>query len=218
MNGVLKKNNCIGVALLAASVLSMFHGDLYAAGRKAAEACPSQDFAQFLPAFTANTKTQQRFTAPTVKSLELKPAAEPTRIEPITIEVKGASLAFPLIPPVGTETEAIKTSAIDDSHVSVVDKRAGNSNIKVLTFTLESCWELKEVENWSINEKDLSASSKPSMSSVENLCFQRGAAYAALGGLEQYPLTKELFEAALENYVCVQRLRVILMPAWRLPA
>lgn len=27
-------------------------------------------------------------------------------------------------------------------------------------------------------------------------------AYAALGSLEQYPLTKELFEAALESYLC----------------
>jgi TPR repeat protein len=202
MTGILKKKNCIGTALLAASVLSMLHGDLHAAERKAVDACPSHDFAQFLTAFAANTETQQRFTAPSVKLLKLKPAAQPTRFEPITTAVKSSRLAFPLILPIRTNSEAIATSVIDDSHVNVIDKRAGNSNIKVLTFARESCWVLKEVEDWSIHEKDLSASNKPSMSSVESNCFQRGVAYAGLGGLEQHPLTNELFEASLENYMC----------------
>lgn len=202
MNSALKKNSCIGAALLAASVLSMFHADLCAADRIAAQACPSQDFAPFLQAFAANTETQQRFTAPTVKSLELKSAVEANRYEPITTEVKSTSLAFPLTLPIGTKLESIETNVIDDSHVTVIDKRAGNSNIKVLAFTRESCWELKGVEDWSISEKDISEQHKPSMSTAENFCFQRGVAYAALAGLEQYPLTKELFEAALENYVC----------------
>lgn len=202
MNAVLKKKNGIGTGLLAVSVLSMFSGAVYAADRKESDACPSKDFAQFLPIFATNAETQQRFTAPIVKFLEMKPAAQPTRYEPITTEVKGASLEFPLILPLGAKIESIETSVIDDSHVTVVDKRAGNSNIKVLAFARESCWMLKEVEDWSINEKYLSASSKPSMSSVENICFKRGVAYAGLGGLEQFPLTKELFEAALENYLC----------------
>ncbi|MGF6150725.1 tetratricopeptide repeat protein [Pseudomonas fluorescens] len=202
MNRILKKKSCLGAAILATSLLSMFQSGAYASDLKA-EVCPSQDFAQFLPAFSVNAETQQRFTAPTVKSLVLKPAAESPRFEPTTTDVKSATLVFPLIAPIGAEKpESLETEVIDDSHVSVVDKRAGNSKIKILKFTRQSCWVLEGVEDWSISEKDLSASSKPSMSSTENFCFQRAEAYAGLGGLEQYRLTGELFEAALENYVC----------------
>lgn len=158
MNGALKKRLNTAAALLATAALSIFHSDLYAADQKAASVCPSLDFAQFLPVFAENAQTQQRFTAPTVKSLALKATAEPTRFEPITTDVKNTSLAFPLIPPMGAETEALEISVIDDNNIDVIDKRAGNSNIKVLAFTRKSCWKLTGVEDWSINKKDLTAS------------------------------------------------------------
>lgn len=40
------------------------------------------------------------------------------------------------------------------------------------------------------------------MSRAENFCEQRAEALGGLGFLEQYPLTVELIEASLENYVC----------------
>jgi TPR repeat protein len=83
-----------------------------------------------------------------------------------------------------------------------VDKRAGNSNIKILNFSRQACWVLEGVEDWSISEKDLVVASKPSMSKAENFCFQRAEVYGGLGGLEQYRLTGEFFEASLENYLC----------------
>lgn len=197
MNGVLKKSNGFAVAVFTALLLSLFHSSVYA------DECPSEDFAKFLPAFSANAETQQRLTAMTVKSLVLKPVGEHGVFEPQTMGVSSSNLAFPLMAPVATDkTEGVEVEAIDDSHFNVVDKRTGNSNIKIFNFSRQACWVLEGVEDWSISEKDLVVASKPSMSIAENLCFQRAVAYEGLGGLEQYRLTGELFEASLENYLC----------------
>jgi TPR repeat protein len=61
---------------------------------------------------------------------------------------------------------------------------------------------LEGVEDWSISEKNLLLASKSRLSQAENFCFQRAEAFRGLGGLEQYRLTGELFEASLENYLC----------------
>ncbi|WJK09801.1 tetratricopeptide repeat protein [Pseudomonas fluorescens] len=197
MNGLLKKRNGFAVAAFTASLLSLFHGSAYA------DECPSEDFSQFLPAFSANAETQQRLTAMTVKSLVLKPVGEHGIFEPQTTGVKSSSLPFPLMSPVGPDkTEGVVVEAIDDSHFNVVDKRAGNSNVKIFNFSRQACWVLEGIEDWSIREKDLVEASNAHMSEAENFCFQRAEAFRGLGGLEQYRLTGELFEASLENYLC----------------
>jgi hypothetical protein len=197
MNGLLKKRNGFAVAAFTASLLSLFNGSAYA------DECPSEDFSQFLPAFSANAETQQRLTAMTVKSLVLKPAGESGNFEPQTTGVKSSTLAFPLMAPVATgKTEGVEVEAVDDSHFNVVDKRAGNSNIKIFNFSRQACWVLEGVEDWSINEKDLEDASTSTLSTAENFCYQRARNYGRLGGLDKYPLTAELFEASLENYLC----------------
>jgi hypothetical protein len=197
MNGVLKKSNGIAIAVFTASLLSLFHGSAYA------DECPSEDFSQFLPAFSANAETQQRLTAMTVKSLVLKPEGEGGALEPQTTEINSSTLAFPLMAPLATDkTDGVEVETIDDSHVNVVDKRAGNSNIKIFNFSRQACWVLEGVENWSINDKDLVEATTPTLSTAENFCYQRARTYGRLGGLDKYSLTGELFEAALENYLC----------------
>jgi uncharacterized protein YecT (DUF1311 family) len=165
-------------------------------------ACPSQDFAQFLPAFSANAESQKRLTAIAVKILLLKRTSDPGRFEPQITAETGAGLAFPLMAAIEGKTEGVEIEPVDDSHVNVVDKRAGNSNIKIFNFAKKPCWALVGVEDWSINEKELIAPSRPGMSRTENFCYLRAEGLGGLGLLEQYPLTKELVEASLENYVC----------------
>ncbi|MEO6677549.1 MAG: sel1 repeat family protein [Pseudomonas sp.] len=197
MNAVLKKKNRFVAVFFTASVLSLFHGSVYA------DECPSEDFAQFLPAFSANAESQQRLTAMTVKSLVLKPAGEHGAFEPKTTGVNSSTLEFPLMESVATDkTESVEVEAVDGSHFNVVDKRAGNSNIKIFNFSRQACWVLVGFEDWSISEKDLVMASKPNMSTAENFCYQRAEAFGGLGGLEQYRLTGEFFEASLENYLC----------------
>lgn len=165
--------------------------------------CPTQDFAQFLPAFSANAESQKRLTAQAVKLLVLKGTSDIGRIVThVTAEV-GRDMAFPLMAVVPDgKVEGIEIEKVDDRHVDVVDKRAGNSNIKIFNFSRKACWTLDGVEDWSIPEKELSVASTRSLSREENFCSQRAQGFAGLGGLEQYRLTGELFEAALENYLC----------------
>lgn len=197
MNRVLKKSNGIAMAVFTASLLSLFHGSAYA------DECPSEDFSQFLPAFSANAETQQRLTAMTVKSLVLKPVGEEGTLEPQTTEINRSTLTFPLMAPLAIDkTDGVEVETIDDSHVNVVDKRVGNSNIKIFNFSRQACWVLEGVENWSINDKDLVEATTPTLSTAENFCYQRARTYGRLGGLDKYPLTGELFEASLENYLC----------------
>ncbi len=174
-----------------------------AVGQGADVSCPSQNFAQFLPAFSANAESQRRLTALAVKMLVLKRTDDPGRFEPSITGETGSSLAFPLMAAVGKgKTEGVEIERVDDGHVNVVDKRAGNSNIKIFNFSRKACWALVGVEDWSISEKELVASSKPGMSRAENFCYQRAEGLGGLGSMEQYRLTKELLEASLENYVC----------------
>ena len=174
-----------------------------AVGQGTDVSCPSQNFAQFLSAFSANAETQRRLTALAVKVLVLKRTEDPGRFEPSITAETGSGLMFPLMAAVGKgKTEGVEIETVDDTHMNVVDKRAGNSNIKIFNFSKKSCWALVGIEDWSISEKELVASSKPGMSRAENFCYQRAEGLGGLGALEQYRLTKELHEASLENYVC----------------
>ena len=171
----------------------------------ASGACPSEEFAPFLTAFSANSESQRRFTAMTVKLLVLKPVAGKDRstFEPSTSGDSGATFIYPLMAAITPgKTHGVEIEEVDDSHVNVVDKRAGNSNIKIFNFSRQACWVLEGIEDWSISEKDLVATDNPGMSRAENFCYQRAEALGGLGFLEQYRLTAELIEASLENFVC----------------
>jgi uncharacterized protein YecT (DUF1311 family) len=171
----------------------------------ASGACPSEEFAPFLTAYSANSESQRRLTAMTVKSLVLRPVAGKGRstFEPSTSGVSGATFTYPLMAAIMPgKTLGVEIEEVDDSHVNVVDKRTGNSNIKIFNFSRQACWVLEGIEDWSISEKDLVATRNPGMSRAENFCEQRAEALGGLGFLEQYPLTAELIQASLENYVC----------------
>lgn len=199
-------NNCIARMSRERSVfLDNIAPDIVsgsAVGRESDVSCPSQNFAQFLPAFSANAESQRRLTALAVKMLVLKRTEDPGRFEPSITAVTGSSLAFPLMAAMEGKTEGVEIETVDDAHMNVVDKRAGNSNIKIFNFAKKSCWSLVGIEDWSISEKELVASGRPGMNRAENLCFQRAEGLGGLGLLEQYRLTKELIEASLENFVC----------------
>lgn len=171
-------------------------------GRGSDVSCPSQSFAQFLPAFSASAESQKRLTALAVKILVLKRTSDPGRFEPQITAETGSSLTFPLMTAMEGKTEGIEIETVDDTHMNVVDKRAGNSNIKIFNFAKKSCWSLVGIEDWSISERELVAPDRPGMSRAENLCYQRAEGLGGLGFLERYRLTGELIEASLENYVC----------------
>jgi hypothetical protein len=197
MNIDLKNKKGLVISLFTVSALNLFHGSVYA------DECPSLDFAQFLPVFSANIEAQQRLTAITVRALVLKHSSESSNFEPQAMKVDRSTLVFPIMTPIETDqTKGVEVENVDAAHVNVVDKRAGNSHIKVFNFSRKACWSLEGVEDWSINQNDLVVASRPGMSTAQNYCYQRAQAYEGLGALGQYRLTGEFFEASLENYLC----------------
>lgn len=197
MNKDLKKKKGLAISLFTVSALNLFHGSVYA------NECPSEDFARFLQTFSANVKAQERLTAMTVRALVLKHSGEPSNFEPQAMKVDRSTLAFPIMTPIETnQTKGVEVENVDADHVNVVDKRAGNSHIKVFNFSRQACWSLEGIEDWSINQNDLIVASRPGMSTAQNYCYQRAQAYEGLGATGQYRLTGELFEASLENYLC----------------
>lgn len=197
MNSFLKKKRDLTIGLLTALATSLFHSSVYA------NECASENFVRFLTQFSANIESQQNLTAVTIKLLTLKHSSDPNFFEPQTTKADRSTLSFPIISVIQTnETRGVAIEMIDDSHINIVDKRAGNSHIKIFNFSRRTCWSLEGVEDWSINQNDLVSASKPGMSSAENTCYQRGQAYARLGASGQYRLTGEFFEASLENYLC----------------
>lgn len=186
-------------------IVPVLASDKSASTAPTSDACPSEEFAPFLTAFSANSESQRRLTALTVKSLVLKPVAGKDRstFEPSTSGVSGATFTYPLMAAITPgKTPGVEIEEVDDSHVNVVDKRAGNSNVKIFNFSRQACWVLEGIEDWSISEKDLVATETSGRSRAENFCYQRAEALGGLGFLEQYPLTVELIEASLENYLC----------------
>lgn len=193
-NGVKKK---LIIRCFAVSAFYLVHGSA------CADECPSEDFSLFLPAFSSNVATQQRLTAITVKKLVLEHSGSSGSFEPQTMDVDRSTLAFPIMTPMQTsKVKGVEVEQVDADHASVLDKRAGNSHIKIFNFSRQACWSLEGVEDWSISRNDLAEASKPGMSAAENLCYQRATAYAELGAPGQYRLTGEFFEASLENYLC----------------
>ncbi|RON51117.1 lysozyme inhibitor LprI family protein [Pseudomonas frederiksbergensis] len=193
-------NNCIAkMSRERSAYLDGIAPDIAGGGSRS---CPSSDFAQFLPAFSASAESQKRLTALAVKILVLKRTSDPGRFLPEITAETGASLTFPLMAAIQGRSETVEIETVDDTHMNVVDKRAGNSNIKIFNFAKKSCWALVGIEDWSLSEKELVAPARPGMSRAENLCYQRAEGLGGLGFLEQYRLTAELIEASLENYVC----------------
>ncbi|MBX8564037.1 sel1 repeat family protein [Pseudomonas cichorii] len=193
----LKKKRFLALIAFTASGLSLFHGNANA------HECPNDKFDLFLKVFSTAPEVQQRLAKNTIKILELKSTSPSGKLEPHTIEVANADLTLPLMAPIYFDrAEGVTIEEKDNSHVNVIDKRAGNSNIKVFSFTRESCWMLAKIEDWSIRDNYLSVTETPTMNRIESLCYQRAKSFLNLGEGQLYPLTAEFFEAALENYLC----------------
>lgn len=197
MDGVLKSKWFSKARVLAALVCAALHGQAYAVEL----ACPSLDFPTFLRAFSASEELQRQFTAPTVRAMTLQPA-QTDLVGPQTRPIDRAQLTFPVIAPVSAAPdEGLETTFLKHDRVSLVDKRVGNSDIKVYTFTRQACWVLSGVADWSITEANFHPSLKPGMNPADSFCYQKAMAYGTL--IDVHPaLMVEFYAAMLDNFVC----------------
>lgn len=185
------KFHCYAAALLGALLCPQVLADQ--------PACPATDFATFWQAYSQNPELQRAFTRDRVSRLQLKPSGED--FAPVADTVASTELAFPLVQPVQVASDAVRVT-VEGHTAEVVDLRAGLNAMRIYGFRQQQCWRLERLEDWSIDERDLKVTDKPGMNREQRVCELRGDGFLSLAGLEAYPLTLELFDAGLQNYLC----------------
>lgn len=163
-------------------------------------ACPSADFKVFWQAFASDAGVQRAFVGSTLHSVTLKPAAE--GMEPVSTTLPSGTLGDPLVRPGQSALELVDMSIQADT-ATVVDKRQGLSDMKVYQFRRHDCWTLEGVEDWSVDPRTLKVpAATASRTREQQVCYLKGGIFHGLGAAERYPLTSQLHEAALQNYLC----------------
>lgn len=201
MNGVLKNRASFAVAVLTSIFLSFSYSSVSSAEERE-NTCPSKNFSVFLLEFSAKVETQKQFALDNVQVMTLKQKGDSEQVEPFVTHVNSSDLKFPIIFPIASfKEEGIQVVRVDEETLQVVDKRAGNSEIKTYTFKLAACWALYGMEDWAITSENFKPPQKKDMSESESFLFQKAMAYSWLGWAQKYQLTTELFQASLDNFV-----------------
>ncbi|MGF6111147.1 tetratricopeptide repeat protein [Pseudomonas frederiksbergensis] len=201
MNGVLKNKASFAVTMLASIFLSFSYATVSDAGERE-NTCPSKNFSVFLLEFSAKAETQKRFALDDLQVMVLKQKGDTEQVEPNITHLSSSALKFPIIVPISSfKEEGIKVVRVDEETLQVVDKRAGDSEIKTYTFKLGECWALYGIEDWAITSENFKPPQKIDMSESESYLFQKAMAYSWLGWAQKYPLTTEIFQASLDNFV-----------------
>ncbi|WP_455921734.1 tetratricopeptide repeat protein [Pseudomonas putida] len=163
--------------------------------------CPSQNFNQFLTAFSTNTTLQSNYHQHYIRKLTLlkSPSGPLLPYQPM---VDSRALHYPLMPAAEPSVTSVVISP-DGNSATYTDKRGGLGTIKVYTFKhSNTCWLLSGIEDWSVRDAQLTLPDRPGMSPVEQRCAARAELYGQLGSPERYPLTTEFFQASMDYLVC----------------
>jgi len=163
--------------------------------------CPSNDFNQFLTAFSTNKTLQSNYHQHYIRKLTLlkSPSGPLLPYQPM---VDSRALHYPLMPAAEPSVTSVVISP-DGNSATYTDKRGGLGTIKVYTFKhSNTCWLLTGIEDWSVRDAQLTLPDRSGMSPVEQRCAARAELYGQLGSPERYPLTTEFFQASMDYLVC----------------
>ncbi|MGY4491395.1 tetratricopeptide repeat protein [Pseudomonas sp. TE3610] len=195
----MNKTKCRSCFALVPLLVTTF--SLAAHANPAQTQCPSQNFNQFLTAFSTNTTLQSNYHQHYIRKLTLlkSPSGPLLPYQPM---VDSRALHYPLMPAAEPSVTSVVISP-DGNSATYTDKRGGLGNIKIYTFQhSNTCWLLSGIEDWSVRDAQLTLPDRPGMSPVEQRCAARADLYGQLGGPERYPLTAEFFQASMDYLVC----------------
>lgn len=126
--------------------------DVPAASTGATIQCPSRDFAAFLESFAASSSIQSAFTRFPLKKLQLDHAAQPEP-KPFSKWLRRTQVSFPILPLTASRSAQglglrIETGKAGKSSATLFKQDTGY--LVNFHFKLRHCWELVEIEDWSI--------------------------------------------------------------------
>lgn len=114
--------------------------------------CPSQDFSNFLHAYSENIAIQERFISYPLERQYLEMDAEPEP-KPVAQHLPRDQVNFPVIP-ASADRKArhlnLRTELIDSKTARLFLAKADTDHQAIYFFRKESCWTLYQIEDWSL--------------------------------------------------------------------
>ncbi|WP_321864794.1 sel1 repeat family protein [Pseudomonas paraveronii] len=155
--------------------------------------CPSDNFAEFVKAFSAKPEVRQAFTASPVQ--KLKVAVDGNK--PKVIQQKLPALEAGELNVLSTKSSLILQVKLPNR---LIARDQAGEVLKILTFKRSDCWVLSRVEDWSL-EAVLDAQTQTTALSPEDRALHRGDMFNDLGIQVHSDSSAQLYEAALNSYL-----------------
>lgn len=169
------------------------------AGTDSVSTCEYTSFESYFRRFADDVVLQQNNTASEVSVTTLHREGEDLR--PLTKQVSQDALKFPIVPDSKTrKSQNIDIIIYDNMRAIVMDKLG--QYFRTYSFSGESCETLAAVENWMVERDVLMVNHEPGLSEKGNFCLKRGEYLSALASPEEHWSLVQMFEAALQNYLC----------------
>lgn len=169
------------------------------AGTDDLPACDYTSFESYFRRFADDAALQQNNTASDVNVTTLHRDGED--LKPLTKQASQDALIFPIVPDSKTrKNQQIDIIIYDDNRAIVMDKLG--QYFRTYSFSGKSCETLTTIEDWTVGRDVLLVNAEPGLSEKGNLCLKRGEFLSALASPEEHWSLVQMFEAALQNYLC----------------
>jgi hypothetical protein len=155
--------------------------------------CPSNDFAEFVKAFSATPEVRKAFTASPVLKLEVAVDGN----KPKVIQKKMKALGADELNVLSTTSGLVLQVKLPNR---LVARDQAGEVLKLLIFQHSDCWVLNRVEDWSL-ETVLDAQTQMTASSPEERALSRGSMFNDLGIQAHSDSSAQLYETALASYL-----------------
>jgi hypothetical protein len=159
--------------------------------------CPSDNFTDFVKAFSTRPEVQQAFIAsPLVEQTVIATASKPRVVERKSQAFDLQSLA--MLAPDNIAKSGLSMQVQLPNYVIVRDDNG--EVLKIFTFKHNDCWLLTRAEDWSL-ETVLDVQSPKSKTSPGERALKRGALYNQLGSDTESSSSSQLYISALNSYL-----------------
>ncbi|WP_256207514.1 tetratricopeptide repeat protein [Pseudomonas nunensis] len=159
--------------------------------------CPSDDFAGFIKAFSAEPEIQKAFIAsPLTEQTVVATGLTPQVVQKQTKALDPHLLA--VLAPNNVVNAELNVNVELPNQLFVRDHKGRVLNI--FTFEKSECWKLVRVEDWSL-ENVLNAQKPESRMAPGERELKRGTLYNDLGMEAEFPASTQLFISALDSYL-----------------
>lgn len=161
-----------------------------------ASGCPAADLPAFFREFSADPEMQQ---TQTIAPIRMQRVSDNPTVNMRLSRLDPWILPQPLLPPTAQwETRGLKASWQPPSTMTLADSKG--AYLKSFHFDCRTRWTLVQIDDWALGGSQLVERGAALMDTEH--CLARAEAFEALAAPEDKPQIGELFDAALNSYLC----------------